>query len=329
VNGSVSEPLRDVATECGIDFDESETSVIDHVNFDAALDAGHHTVVASSHTIVSPVILGKGPSAPVLFSGIGHAYSFPNAESSPLLYKVLVGSSSSYSHIPSQRVKSYPQSAGLDTLLVSAIQTRNNARVVFAGSLDLFSNKFFASGVEVAGKKFAKSGNEEFAVELSKWNFQGRGLLRASGLTHRLADHSGAVNPLAYRVKDHIEFSVKIEEYDVSRQAWVPFITNDVQLEFVIIDPYIRTTLKHDSKGTFGAKFQVPDVYGVYKFVVHYQKLGYTFLDLTQQVSVHPFRHNEFERFIDVAFPYYASAFSMMAAFFLFGFVFLYQKDEK
>jgi len=143
VNSSVSEPLREVANECGIDFDESETSVIDHVSFDAALDEGHHTVVASNHAIVSSVVLGKGPSAPVLFSGVGHAYSAPNAESSPLLYKVLVGSSSSYSHQPSQRVKSYPQSAGLDTLLVSAIQTRNNARVVFAGSLDLFSNKFF------------------------------------------------------------------------------------------------------------------------------------------------------------------------------------------
>jgi len=143
-----------------------------------------------------------------------------------------------------------------------------------------------------------------------------------------LADRSGSVNPHAYRVKDLIEFSVTIEEYDVTRQSWVPFTGNDVQLELVMIDPYIRTTLKHDSKGNFAAKFQVPDVYGVFKFVLHYQKLGYTFLDLTQQVSVHPFRHNEFERFIDVAFPYYASAFSMMAALFVFGFVFLYQKDE-
>jgi len=223
-------------------------------------------------------------------------------------------------------VKTYPQSAGRDTLLVTAMQTRNNGRVVFSGSLDLFSNKFFSSRVLVNGKS-TKSGNEDFAVELSKWNFQGRGLLRAFGLTHQLADHTGGVNPLTYRVKDNIEFSVTIEEYDVTTQSWVPFTGTDVQLEFVMIDPYVRIPLKHDNKGHFGTKFQVPDVYGVYKFVVQYQKLGYTFLDLTQQVSVHPFRHNEFERFIDVAFPYYASAFSMMAAFFVFGFVFLYQKE--
>ena len=45
------------------------------------------------------------------------------------------------------------------------------------------------------------------------------------------------------------------------------------------------------------------------------------------QVSVRPFRHNEFERFLVAAYPYYASVFSTMAAFFLFGFVFLYHKS--
>lgn len=41
-----------------------------------------------------------------------------------------------------------------------------------------------------------------------------------------------------------------------------------------------------------------------------------------------PFRHNEFERFIDVAYPYYTSALSVFVAFFLFGLVFLYTKDS-
>jgi oligosaccharyltransferase complex subunit beta len=328
VNQNVSEPIREIANLCGVDFDESETSVIDHVNYANGVDNGDHTVIATTHVLNSNVMLGKGPSSPVLYSGIGHAYSGANANSSPLLYRVLTGSSSTYSHFPNQRVKTYPQSTGVDTLLVTAIQTRNNARIVLSGSIDLFSNKYFASPVDMAGKIYSKSGNEDFALELSKWNFQGRGLLRASSLSHRLSDRSGPINPLTYRVKDQIEFSVLIEEYNTNTQSWGPFIADDVLLEFVMIDPYIRTALKHDFKGHFTTKFQVPDVYGVYKFVLHYQKLGYTFLDLTHQVSVHPFRHHEFERFIDVAFPYYASAFSMMVAFFLFGFVFLYQKDK-
>jgi len=72
----------------------------------------------------------------------------------------------------------------------------------------------------------------------------------------------------------------------------------------------------------------LPDVYGVYKFVVRYNKLGYGNLLLEEQVSIHPFRHDQFERFIDVAFPYYASAFSMMAGFFVFGIVFLYSRTS-
>ena len=44
------------------------------------------------------------------------------------------------------------------------------------------------------------------------------------------------------------------------------------------------------------------------------------------QVSVRPYRHNEFERFLVAAYPYYMSVFSTMAAFFVFGIVFLYHK---
>ena len=44
------------------------------------------------------------------------------------------------------------------------------------------------------------------------------------------------------------------------------------------------------------------------------------------QVSVRPFRHNEFERFLTAAYPYYASVLSTMAAFFIFSLVFLYHK---
>jgi len=268
-------------------------------------------------------LLGKGPSAPILFEGIGHAA----AENSRLLYRVLVGNPTSYSWSATERVTEYPQSTGRDALLVTAIQTRNNARIVFSGSLSLFSNKFFTAPVKSALKNADKSGNEDFCSELSLWLFQGRGMLRAGAISHRLAE-GGPLNPLAYRVKDNIEFWVTIEEQDVHGN-WKPFLANDVQLELVMIDPYIRTALSHDAKGKFHASLQLPDVYGVFKFVLSYHKLGYSNLDLSQQVSVHPFRHDQFERFIDVAYPYYASAFSMMAAFFVFGIVFLYAKPDQ
>ncbi len=44
------------------------------------------------------------------------------------------------------------------------------------------------------------------------------------------------------------------------------------------------------------------------------------------QVPVRPFRHNEYERFLVCAYPYYASAFSTLIAFFILGFAYLYHK---
>ncbi len=44
------------------------------------------------------------------------------------------------------------------------------------------------------------------------------------------------------------------------------------------------------------------------------------------QVPVRPFRHNEFERFLTAAYPYYAAAASTMAAFFALTLVFLHHK---
>jgi oligosaccharyltransferase complex subunit beta len=47
------------------------------------------------------------------------------------------------------------------------------------------------------------------------------------------------------------------------------------------------------------------------------------------QVSVRPLEHTQYERFIPSAYPYYASAISMMVGVFLFSIVFLHFKDAK
>ena len=64
--------------------------------------------------------------------------------------------------------------------------SRNNARVVFAGSIDLFSDKFFTSAVLGGGKKSAKSGNEALANSLSSWCFKLSGVLRVTKVNHHL-----------------------------------------------------------------------------------------------------------------------------------------------
>ena len=46
-------------------------------------------------------------------------------------------------------------------------------------------------------------------------------------------------------------------------------------------------------------------------------------------MSVRPLQHTQYERFIPSAYPYYASAFSMMVGLFLFSIVFLHMKEKE
>ncbi|XP_071712937.1 dolichyl-diphosphooligosaccharide--protein glycosyltransferase 48 kDa subunit-like isoform X2 [Rutidosis leptorrhynchoides] len=85
--------------------------------------------------------------APVLFKGIGHSENPANS----LVWKVLSASPSSYSANLKSKLSSPPSLYGSSISLVSVVQARNNARVVFSGSLDLLSNKFFKSPVQKAG----------------------------------------------------------------------------------------------------------------------------------------------------------------------------------
>ncbi len=80
----------------------------------------------------------------------------------------------------------------------------------------------------------------------------------------------GNKSPSFYTVKEECEFSVKISE--LVKGAWVPYQANDVQFEFVRIDPFVRSTMVADKGGVFRTKFMIPDVYGVFKFVVKYSR---------------------------------------------------------
>lgn len=68
----------------------------------------------------------------------------------PLVLPLLHASSTAYSYQPDAAIDDYPLAIGTNTLLIAALQARNNARVVFVGSIDFFSDEFFASSVQKA-----------------------------------------------------------------------------------------------------------------------------------------------------------------------------------
>ncbi|KAH3817948.1 dolichyl-diphosphooligosaccharide--protein glycosyltransferase 48 kDa subunit-like [Dreissena polymorpha] len=321
-SSSVGDPLRELATECGLEFDEENTAVIDHLNFDVSDEGRHTTIVADSEFLLdAPIIVGKKSAAPYLFKGVGMVADPDN----PLVLPLLHASSSAYSYQPDAAIDDYPLAIGTNTLLVAALQARNNARVVFVGSIDFFSDQFFSSSVQKAngGKKYEKSGNQELALNLANWAFKTRGVLRVGDVKHHKQGEKEP--PQAYTIFDMVDYSIEIEEYKDGK--WQPFNGKDIQLEFVRIDPFVRTTLGNKN-GLFHTTFKLPDVYGVYQFRVDYNRMGYTHLFSTTQVSVRPLQHTQYERFIPTAYPYYVSAFSMMVGVCLFSVVFLHFKEE-
>lgn len=320
----LADPIREIASQCNIEFEESGTSVIDHVNFDTSDFEGYHTLLVSSNLVDAPIIFAKPVDAPVLFRGIAQDIE----EDSPLLVSLLSASSSAYSSAINKPINEISV-AGRKISLVTALQARNSARVTFSGSLELFSDNFFNHPVQKytadgSAKKFDKSGNEAFAKNVAEWTFQERGILRTSNVRHHRVNETEA--PSMYTIKEDIEYSIQIEEWNGRR--WVPFAAKDVQLEFRMIDPYVRINLQPDDKGVFSTIFKIPDVYGIFTFKVEYIRKGYgTFTSITR-TPVRPFRHTQYERFIDAAYPYYASAFSMMAGLFVFSWVFLYNREK-
>ncbi|KAF5826804.1 dolichyl-diphosphooligosaccharide--protein glycosyltransferase 48 kDa subunit precursor [Dunaliella salina] len=239
---------------------------------------------------------------------------------------MLSAPATSYSHDPRKSMQD-PPLAGLGISLLTLVQARNNARVMVAGSMNMFSDAYFEAEVALSpsGSK-VKSGNKDFTLAVAQWTLQERAVLHAENLRHRLmSSPPDSPSPSLYRVTDDVEFAVDIFEYESGQRR--PYKGNDLQVEFVMLDPYVRLGLQHDGTGTFSVQFKVPDVYGVFKYVLEYQHAGYSYIHLSKQVPVRPFRHNEFERFLVCAYPYYASAASSCVAFFVLGWFFLYHKD--
>ena len=159
---------------------------------------------------------------------------------------------------------------------------------------------------------------------VSSWSFGERGILKISNVTHHLQKDDTTINPTRYRIKDLVRYSANIEEYRLSCDCYVPFTEDDVQFEFVRLDSFIRQFIEHDNKGKYEIDFMLPDVFGIYKFTINYKRKGWGYIDSETLVSVRPFRHDEYQRFLVTAYPYYLGSASMIIGFIVFTFVFLF-----
>lgn len=137
---SATETWRDYAREFEIDFDDREQFVADHFSFHPELDSGSHTVLTVPvGSIPSPFVSAATRSGPaVVYRGAGHAAGLHPLLTTLLKAPTTAISAASGSDAPTDEARL----AGQQLALVSAFQARNNARVTFSGSADLFSDEF-------------------------------------------------------------------------------------------------------------------------------------------------------------------------------------------
>ena len=162
-----------------------------------------------------------------------------------------------------------------------------------------------------------------FIQAITRWVLQESHVLRVLSKKHyRIGTNESEYQ---YRTRDWFHYEITIEEYADDR--WRPWMADDVQLELIMLDPHIRTTLINQN-GTFIGDFMLPDRFGVFKLRIDYNRRGYSYVNEIDMISIRPLRHTEYERFIPTAYPYYVASFSMMFTLFLFSWVFLYHRDS-
>ncbi|KAI8870681.1 Dolichyl-diphosphooligosaccharide-protein glycosyltransferase 48kDa subunit, partial [Ramicandelaber brevisporus] len=319
----MADSIREFAAQVGVEFDDRNKYVIDHFNYNQNIDAGLHTYVSSGHKIT--------------YYGVGHIFApsemYPSA-TNPLYAPVLRAPSTAYSAETSERdpVTSQPWVAGSDIMLVSALQARNNARVVVAGSVEMFTDKLI---------DMDSSANGLFVEDVLSWTLQERGVLKATAALKHAKKPNVATNSVdlayevedemkTYRVKDVIDVSLAISEWRDGK--WQPYIADDVQLDVAMLDPYIRTPLVHDGHFENGGDaavykvpngVQLPDKHGVFTLRVNYKRHGVSYFEVKENIAARPFRHNEHPRYLSAAYPYYFSAASMLGGFVLFTAIWL------
>ncbi|CAM9800687.1 unnamed protein product, partial [Phaeothamnion confervicola] len=268
--------VRALGALSGIEFDRPGTRVIDHFGRASLLPGAVGGVAAVTSRLLLGAYLDGGAAKPVFYSGVGHAIESDNIQA----VVVLKGSGTAYTADPSRPIGRAPENAGGSVALVTAVQARNNARLLVAGSLAMFSDQFFQVGLTILlGLEAAGAGNAVFCTEVSRWALRERGVLRASDVAHSRADGTAAELLLhqkdrrdlpfslfpepeiakhsqVYRIKDLVTYSVTIEEYDAAHGGWRPYVADDVQMDFVMLDPFERITLGCDrATGRFHTTF--------------------------------------------------------------------------
>ncbi|KAA8902588.1 Dolichyl-diphosphooligosaccharide--protein glycosyltransferase subunit WBP1 [Sphaerosporella brunnea] len=301
------EQARELARELDIDLPPRDFLAVDHFNYDTVSASEKHDVILVQRPPPSKSAQNyfSGKEGDVIaFRGTGHTLG-----NRPLLFPVLPAARTAYTYDTKEdfAYAEEPWSAGTQMHYVTAVQLRNNARVVVSGSAEMFSNEFFDMEVQAPNGQATKTANQEFAKEITQWAFQESGVVKVIAVRHYLSNQTDApINPNVYRVKNDITYEIELSEWATDK--WIPFTVppNDsLQLEYTMLDPYYRlpllpSTITEDST-VYSTSFKAPDQHGIFAFRVNYKRPFVTYVDEKYTVTLRHFAHDEYTRSWDIS----------------------------
>ncbi|RKP00505.1 hypothetical protein CXG81DRAFT_3970, partial [Caulochytrium protostelioides] len=323
VDSAMPAALRQLAIEFSLEFDDSGTLVMDPLN---ALDPADPTRFRVAPSQSRSRHVTGSMAGPAVFRGIGHRLTGKN----PFTFPVLSAHPAAYSDFETPAaaadgavVLDPGAQAGATMQLVSGFQARNNARILFAGSMELFSDAGAAVAAHADTASTPPNANAALAQRLAAWTFQAAGVLRIERQTHHLANET--VPRGEYRIGSDLTYELDVGLWRDGR--WQPFDADVIQFEAKMLEVYVRLPMARTAQ-PYAVTTRLPWKDGIYTFAVAYYRPGLSYVVASEQVVVRPYRHNEHENRISIfGLPHYVNFASMMLAFVLFSLVYLYHQD--
>ncbi|KAI9222195.1 Oligosaccharyltransferase 48 kDa subunit beta-domain-containing protein [Blastocladiella britannica] len=272
----VTDSYKDVAYELGLDVSRPASSFA----------PGKSAVVVTDVTALVPAATARAAAAS---SDSASALAYPqglgltvHAATNPGIEPVL----------------SIGGSAGTPAeVLVAAVQATNGARALVLGSAGMLANAAF-------------SPNRAIVDQLLQWTMHEKSVVRVVSASH--AKFGGSKQLDMYRIRDTITYNITLQQWTVDR--WRPYLVaagDQLQWSATMLDPYLRLPMSlaftTATAATYTVTAQLPDVYGVFTLAVQHARAGWTWIDHAETISIRPFRHNEYPRWLTVAWPYYAA----------------------
>lgn len=287
---SSPDALFEFFKELDINIAPKNYEVVDHFGYSKEKSFSKHNILELKDKSLfgsAAVVELEDEGTPLLYRGSG-AY----LGSSPHVLPILKTSETAYVYDTVDEANSLatPWVSGSQTYLAAGFQGLNNARAVWIGGGDsVLSNEYLED---------SSLFNIDFIEEVSKWTFQEKSVIRATFVDHYPADHSPVHTSYTsgfslYKINQDVTYSIGFQEW--TGHSWVPYLADDIQTEFVMLDPYYRlnlgspVSLSPEFGAIYNTSFKIPDQHGIFSFKTDYKRPGLSYVETKDVVTV---RHN-------------------------------------